>query len=616
MAQLTKLENLKLRAIGNYNGKFNNYTHVEDIDKLIELLYEDLVEINIEVNELQEREIQFQYYEVVSGTSSGNQINVPADARILLDKFGDSGDAILSRVNGNGNPTFESPRDSSGNITTTGLDVQGNYTFSSIPQDPQVAIIYTFKIQQQFTENLDENFILTETELKEPTIYTANGIVSEDRSIEFLNNNLVFNNLGTLQTNAENLNWIASSQVSLLNTGTGNIVLNAGGTGNLFMNATGTGDVCLNGFIYPKLGSSTGSVLTLLGTNNIQFQNVNSLLDATTVKTVYESNADTNEFTDAEKTKLAGIEDSLFLGQFASLMALTTAHPTALIGSYAYVDAGIGQNVEQYIWDDTDNVWLIQSGTPTSETPASIKTKYESNPDTNVFTNANLVKLANIEDSADVTDTANVDAAGATMNSDTTMSGNGYFLDEDDLASDDATKVASQQSIKKYIDDSIYTASIQSNLGLINQTVAFEPFFIRETLPNVDATGTWTVTPPVDGDYELYVSFRHSLNVTTVNFLAHILRNGSTFDIPLHVESKDAGGVGTTFPSVSNNTLGGNVNSGTDQFLQAAGSQILKGLTAGVAQTFRLEFAGQTANQEACIYDARLIFRRIKERNI
>ena len=48
--------------------------------------------------------------------------------------------------------------------------------------------------------------------------------------------------------------------------------------------------------------------------------------------------------------------------------------------------------------------------------------------------------------------TANVDAAWATMNTDTTLVWNSYFLDEDDMLSNDATKVASQQSIKAYVD--------------------------------------------------------------------------------------------------------------------------------------------------------------------
>ena len=57
-----------------------------------------------------------------------------------------------------------------------------------------------------------------------------------------------------------------------------------------------------------------------------------------------------------------------------------------------------------------------------------------------------------------VVNSTSVDAAGATMNADTTLAGNGYFLDEDNMASDSATKVASQQSIKAYIDAAISAA--------------------------------------------------------------------------------------------------------------------------------------------------------------
>ena len=35
---------------------------------------------------------------------------------------------------------------------------------------------------------------------------------------------------------------------------------------------------------------------------------------------------------------------------------------------------------------------------------------------------------------------------------DTDASGYGFFLDEDNMASDDATKVSSQQSVKAYVD--------------------------------------------------------------------------------------------------------------------------------------------------------------------
>lgn len=72
-----------------------------------------------------------------------------------------------------------------------------------------------------------------------------------------------------------------------------------------------------------------------------------------------------------------------------------------------------------------------------------------------VLTLAEKNKLGGIELLADVTDATNVDAAGATMNTDSTLVGNSYFLDEDNMISDDATKVPSQQSVKAYVDAAI-----------------------------------------------------------------------------------------------------------------------------------------------------------------
>jgi len=64
-------------------------------------------------------------------------------------------------------------------------------------------------------------------------------------------------------------------------------------------------------------------------------------------------------------------------------------------------------------------------------------------------------KVAGIETGADVTDATNVNAAGATMNADTDVKSNGWVLDENDMASDDDTKVPTQQSVKQYVDDEI-----------------------------------------------------------------------------------------------------------------------------------------------------------------
>jgi hypothetical protein len=62
----------------------------------------------------------------------------------------------------------------------------------------------------------------------------------------------------------------------------------------------------------------------------------------------------------------------------------------------------------------------IETGATADQTAAEIKTAYESNSDTNAFTDAEQTKLSGIETNADVTDTANVTAAGALMDSEVT----------------------------------------------------------------------------------------------------------------------------------------------------------------------------------------------------
>lgn len=105
-------------------------------------------------------------------------------------------------------------------------------------------------------------------------------------------------------------------------------------------------------------------------------------------------------YTAAEKAKLAGLEAAHFKGLHASLAALQAAHPSAVAGDYADVDSGAGADVARYIWDVSDSKWLIQSGATGSMTAAQIKTAYESNPDTNAYSDAEQAKLGAIASGA------------------------------------------------------------------------------------------------------------------------------------------------------------------------------------------------------------------------
>lgn len=97
----------------------------------------------------------------------------------------------------------------------------------------------------------------------------------------------------------------------------------------------------------------------------------------------------------AEKDVIQSLAaSSNFKGTYTDLSSLQTAFPTANAGDYADVDAGIGAQVERYIWDASDTEWVIQGSGGGIETAASIKAKYETNPNTEVFTTDEKNKLA------------------------------------------------------------------------------------------------------------------------------------------------------------------------------------------------------------------------------
>ena len=131
----------------------------------------------------------------------------------------------------------------------------------------------------------------------------------------------------------------------------------------------GTGiSIASNGTITNDSPDQTVSLTGAGGTSvtgtypNFTITSSSTLTDAQ-IKTAYENNADTNAFTDADHTKLDGIE----------------ANATA------------------------------------DQTGSEIKSAYEAVADTNAFTDAEKTKLSGIEANADVTDATNVTSAGAAM---------------------------------------------------------------------------------------------------------------------------------------------------------------------------------------------------------
>lgn len=108
------------------------------------------------------------------------------------------------------------------------------------------------------------------------------------------------------------------------------------------------------------------------------------------IKAAYESNPDTNEFNDAEKAKLATVEENAKDDQDGAEIKILYE---AELDTNAFTDA------------DLAKLTGIEAGATGDQTGTEIKLLYEAELDTNAFTDLLLTKLNNIEDNATVDQT-------------------------------------------------------------------------------------------------------------------------------------------------------------------------------------------------------------------
>lgn len=137
-------------------------------------------------------------------------------------------------------------------------------------------------------------------------------------------------------------------------------------------------------------GGTTGDVDAIGGkafTDKLDGIEANATADQTAaeIKTAYESNADTNAYTDSEKTKLTGVETNATADQTASeIKSLYESNAN----TNAFTDA------------DESKLDGIEASATADQTAAEIRTLVESATDSNVFTDADHTKLNGVETSA------------------------------------------------------------------------------------------------------------------------------------------------------------------------------------------------------------------------
>tara|TARA_R110002126_G_scaffold40284_1_gene118725 strand:+ start:236 stop:1153 length:918 start_codon:yes stop_codon:yes gene_type:complete len=94
----------------------------------------------------------------------------------------------------------------------------------------------------------------------------------------------------------------------------------------------------------------------------------------------------------------------------------------------------------------------IEANATTDQTAAQIKVAYESNADTNEFSDAEQTKLSGIATGADVTDTTNVTAAGALMDSEVTNLAQVKAFDSSDYVQPNANATLNDTTINGKLD--------------------------------------------------------------------------------------------------------------------------------------------------------------------
>ena len=158
-------------------------------------------------------------------------------------------------------------------------------------------------------------------------------------------------------------------------------------------------------------------------------------------------------YVDADSAQWVESNPPFDFGQSSTISNSNISATAGIEGSK--LQASSGSNSGTMSAADFTKLSGIETGATRDQTDAEIRTAVEAATDSNVFTDADHSKLNAIEANADVTDATNVDAAGAVMNSDTSTSSMNFVIDEDNMSSNSATKVPTQQSVKAYVDTEV-----------------------------------------------------------------------------------------------------------------------------------------------------------------
>lgn len=252
-------------------------------------------------------------------------------------------------------------------------------------------------------------------------------------------------------------------------------------------------------------------------------------------------------------TKLDTIETNADVTDEANVVSALSGATLTDIGTPASGDLVLIQDVS-----DSDNLKVVQASTLGGGGGGSVTSVAVSGSDGievdsgSPITSSGTVALGvdasslrthiNVEDGADVTDAANVDSAGAVMNTDTSTASMDFVVDEDDMSSDSATKLPTQQSVKAYVDAQRPDFGVELTLGsdasISASTITTITTWTEAEDDGADHSGG-SITVPVSGWYTILgqLTFK-SLNGDRLRSYVYV--NGSQVSEYLEVANTGA----------------------------------------------------------------------------
>ena len=272
----------------------------------------------------------------------------------------------------------------------------------------------------------------------------------------------------------------------------------------------------------------------------------------------------------------------------------------------------------------------IEVGATADQTAAEIKTAYESNADTNAFTDADHTKLDGIEAGADVTDTANVTAAGAVMDSELTSEASVKALDQGVATTDSPTFAAINvnglvTSDDFQIDLGTTTASVQitspSNLASVQQLsiknthtegyLSFGTVLGQSTIKSLGAFGTADpLNINVGSTTAIGIDATGQVGIGTSSPSKKLVVNENDSECVAIIKSSDTGTAGLYLGGQSDEIKGGIVFDNSDNSLQLRGhnnSERMRIASSGNVSTTGSMGVGRTS-LSAATEDAGLVF--------